>query len=328
MKILRAPALHFAVAGALFFWASKAFEALPPSAASAVHAAQREILIDAARIGGLTRDYHLANHSTPTEAETRSLVVNLVNDEILFREGVARGFEQGDRSIAGRLEQKMRYLGEDHGEDSATLYRRALAMGLHASDPVVRRILIEKVRLVVGRAAPKPTDDELTEWYTAHGSEYQQPERLSLTHVFFDRGRRGGEAAHAAAEAAAAQAQGRGADVAGSLGGDPFVMGTVLSAQGRGDLTKFFGPAFANEVLSMPTGVWGGPVESAYGWHIVRVEQRIEPRVPDLSEVRSRVFESFESSRRAQRVAEFLEKVRPSYTIRIDEDAVRGGVHG
>jgi len=324
-RILGAPALHFAVAGALLFAASMAAGRLPWSA-SAVDGRDRVIVVDAERIRGLKRDHTLANQRNASEEEVRLLVDKAVTEEILFREGIARGFELGDRAIAWRLVQKMRYLGEDHGDDVGTLYHRALGMGLHLSDPVVRQILIEKVRLVIGWSAPPPTDEELEAWYAAHSGEFGQAERVTLRHVFFDRGRRGADGARQAAEDALRKSVGQGPEAAAALGGDLFVMGKRLAGQGPGDLEKFFGPAFARQVLSLPSGRWEGPVESSYGWHLVFIEQRFDPRVPELKEVRSRVEKNYENSRREARVEEYLAGVRPQYEVRVDEEAFRGGV--
>ncbi len=326
-RLLRAPALHFAVAGALCFFASTRFEPVA-SNASVASPASRRLVIDATRIRGLQRDYRLANHASPTEPETKALVEDLIDEEILFREAIAMGFDKADRSIGWRLVQKMRYLGEDAGEDVTTLYRRALAMGLHKSDPVVRRILVEKMRLIIGHSGPKPTDAELADWYAAHQSEYGQAARVTFRHVFFDKGRRGVAGAQQAAETAAAEAAGHGLEIAKSLHGDPFVMGTDLPSQARKDLEKLFGAAFADQVLSLPEGVWSGPVASTYGWHLVWIETRFDPRVPALAEVRSRVEKSLEASRRDHRVAEYLARVRPAYTIEVDEAAMRGEKNG
>jgi len=322
--ILAAPALHFAVAGVLLFAGSRLLESAGWTFGAATPGSH-VIVVDAARVEGLKRDYALSNQGKASTEETRALVDRMVSDEILFREGLARGFELGDRSIAWRLVQKMRFLGEDHGEDVGTLYQRALAMGLHLSDPVVRQVLVEKVRLVVGWSSPAPSDEELAAWYAEHQSEYGQAERVTLTHVFFDRQRRGAEGAKAKADEAAIKSTGQGVDVAAALGGDPFVMGKRLTGQGPNDLGKFFGPAFSKEALTLPAGQWQGPIESVFGWHLVFIEKRFDPRVPELAEVRSRVEKGYENFRRAGRLAEFLESVRPNYTVRIDEAAIGGG---
>lgn len=323
-SILRAPALHFAVAGALLFSAARAFEGSAWSG-SGVDPEDRRIVVDAVRIRGLQRDYKLANMGRPSEAETRALINKMVNDEILFREGIALGFEQGDRAIAWRLVGKMRYLGEDNGEDPATLYRRALDLGMHLSDPVVRQVMVEKVRLVVGWAAPSPTDEELAAWYELHKGDFGQAERVTFRHVYFERDRRGADAARQAAENAMTKSIGQGIEAEAALGGDPFLMGKRLASQGPTDLVKFFGPNFSRQVLTLPAGSWQGPVESAYGWHLVFVEQRFDPKLPELDAVRSRVEKQYENFRRGERVAEYLEGVRAQYTIEIDESAIGGG---
>lgn len=323
-SILRAPALHFAVAGALLFSASRAPEAGSWSGSS-VDPADRRIVVDAVRIRGLQRDYKLANMGRPSEEETRALIHKTIHDEILFREGIALGFEQGDRAISWRLVQKMRYLGEDNGEDPATLSRKALDLGLHLSDPVVRQVMVEKVRLVVGWAAPSATEAELAAWYELHKGEFGLAERVTFRHVYFERDRRGADAARQAAENALTKSIGQGAEAEAALGGDPFLMGKRLVSQGPSDLVKFFGPNFSRQVLSMSAGSWAGPVESAYGWHLVFVEKRFDPKVPELAEVRSRVEKQYENFRRGERVAEYLGAIRPLYTIEVDESAISGG---
>jgi len=322
-RLLRAPALYFTIAGALLFLALGR-----PTASTALTTARRTIVIDADRIRGLRRDYELANHLKPTKAETRALVDDLVTEEILYREALGRGFEQGDRSIRWRVIQKMKYLGENHGESDDALYERGMALGLYRSDPVIRRILVEKVRLVVARAAPDPSDDELRAWYADHGTEYQQAERVTLRQVFFARSGRGDDGAKAAAEAAASRARGHGAEIAGELGGDPFVMGGILKAQGRADLSKIFGAGFADEALSLPAGQWSGPIRSAYGLHLVFIEERLAARVPRFEEVQSRVLKGYEAAIRERRVEQFLARIRPAYVVRVDGDAIERGANG
>lgn len=324
VRLLRAPALHFAVAGALCFGLQARFA--PDAASGPASAVSQEIRVDATRIHGLRRDFRLANQHVPDAQETRALVDDFVTEEILFREGLAMGFEQEDRAVEWRVSQKMRYLGEGKGDaDDATLARQGMEMGLHLSDPVVRRILVDKVKVVVGKAAGQAGEQELQAWYRDHSAEYEQAGRVTIRHVFFDRGRRGSDGARQAAEAALEAARGHGLDAAGSLGGDPFLAGPHLAGQGRAQLTKFFGAMFAQEILDAPAGRWSGPWQSAYGWHVVWIEERMDPRVPALDEVRGRVEKALAAERAAARVQAYLAQVRPRYHVWIDEAAMKGG---
>ncbi|MBI5503715.1 MAG: peptidyl-prolyl cis-trans isomerase, partial [Deltaproteobacteria bacterium] len=155
-----------------------------------------------------------------------------------------------------------------------------------------------------------------------------QAERVTFRQVFFARGRRGEEGANAAAQAAAVLAREHGVEIAPALGGDPFVTGGVLRAQGRQDLNKLFGEGFAEEALALPQGEWGGPVTSTYGYHLLFVEERLASRVPAFEEVRSRVLKSYQAAAQQQRVEEFLARSRPGYAVRIDEDEIAKGGRG
>jgi peptidyl-prolyl cis-trans isomerase C len=322
-RVLHAPATHFAVVGAALFVVSGALDAggVPDDEATV----SREIVIDAVRIRGLRRNYALANNVKPTKEDARALAESAVIEEILYREAIARGLEQGDRAIGWRLVQKMRYLGEDNGEDVTTLYHRALDLGLHRSDPVVRRILTEKLRIMVGRAAPSPTDAELAAWYATNSGKYAQASRVTLRHAFFDGTRRGDDGARGAAEEEAASLA---ADPSRKPAGDPFVMGPRLAGQGAKDLVKFFGPGFADRALLAPQGQWHGPVQSSFGWHVIFIEKRFEERIPELAEVRSQAEKAYEAEKREERVVRFIEQMRPAYSVLIDEAALTEEQHG
>ena len=67
--------------------------------------------------------------------------------------------------------------------------------------------------------------------------------------------------------------------------------------QTKDELTKSFGASFADAAFAQPVGVWQGPVSSAYGLHLVRIEERIPARLPPLSEIRGRVHDDMMAER-------------------------------
>ena len=112
---------------------------------------------------------------------------------------------------------------------------------------------------------PQPSEEDLASWFSANSDQFAQAGRVTIRHVYFDRERRGDEAARIAAEEAAQKAAGHGLEAEEMLRGDPFVMGKRLAGQGQNDLQKFFGPEFANQAVSLPAGSWQGPLESTFG---------------------------------------------------------------
>ncbi|KUJ85152.1 hypothetical protein AVO45_18050 [Ruegeria marisrubri] len=51
-----------------------------------------------------------------------------------------------------------------------------------------------------------------------------------------------------------------------------------------------FGRGFYAALEDLPEGEWAGPVRSGYGFHMVLVEEKEEPRLPALEEIREDVL--------------------------------------
>ena len=55
------------------------------------------------------------------------------------------------------------------------------------------------------------------------------------------------------------------------------------------EIEKLFGSSFSEELFKLDVGEWLGPVASAYGWHLVKVEEKSAGEVPGLEMVRAQV---------------------------------------
>ncbi len=64
------------------------------------------------------------------------------------------------------------------------------------------------------------------------------------------------------------------------------------------DIEARFGPAFATAVVSQSVDLWGEPVRSPLGWHLVRVKQKHPARSQDWSALRPAVLEHWRSVQR------------------------------
>ena len=65
-------------------------------------------------------------------------------------------------------------------------------------------------------------------------------------------------------------------------------------------------------------GRWYGPVESAYGVHLVLVRERVVSPEPELAEVRDRVREELLRERRREANEAMIERLRQRYEIVIE----------
>jgi hypothetical protein len=192
--------------------------------------------------------------------------------------------------------------------EEEALYREAKRLGLDQGDLVVRRRLVQKMEfLLEDLAAPPPPDEaDLRAWLAAHPDKYRAPARVTLEHVYFSRDRR--KDAVGADALAALQAP-------DAAAGDPFLGGRRFEQRTEQDLARTFGPDFAAAVMKLEPGRWGGPVASAYGRHLVRVES-FSPAAPaTLEDVRARVEADVVEARRREAAAKARAEIVARYPI-------------
>lgn len=153
-KLLREPLVHFIVLGAALFAIDRARDHAPASPPAPVITtpqvapAGHTIVVDADVVARMTAQATRRLGRAPTKTEIDAEIERFVDEEILFREALARGLERDDPMIHERIASRMSY------------------------------VLAESVVI------PEPTDAELRAWFDAHRATYAMPERIDFTHVF------------------------------------------------------------------------------------------------------------------------------------------------
>lgn len=310
-------ALRFALFGALLFAAQRWL--LPPPRAV--------LVIDEARLRRLAADFERDVGHRPSASELRALARGYADEEMLWRDARRRGLDRGDPSIGFRLTEKMRFVDGTETPDEKPvdpdLVRAAVEVGFADEDPVVRRIVLQKERLLLGRRADvEPLDDEaLREHYRRYSERWRGPARIDGFQVFL--APRDGQPRDA--EAAALLERLRGGGVApGDVPalGDASSAGGRLSGQSERDLAKNWGVDFAARAIALPTGSWQGPIASSQGLHLVLVERRVEERVAPFEVVRPSVLADAQAERRRARLTAEMARLRARHEVRIDERAI------
>ncbi|MBK7863855.1 MAG: peptidyl-prolyl cis-trans isomerase [Archangiaceae bacterium] len=261
-RLVREPLLHFAVVGGLIFaaqglWRRGAPVGAPRLDVAAINAAQAELALELGR--------------APAPEELRLLEDRLVDEQLLFQEGVALGLDRSDAIVRRRIVQKMEFFAEDL------------------------------------RAGAAPTRAELAAYLAAHQGRYLRPERIWLHQVFFADRR---PDARAAAERALVRLQ-RGEAVEA----DPFVLGAELKGRSRDELTSQLGPGVAQAALDAPQGTWVGPVQSAFGYHLLRVDERAPAQQASLDDVLATVSGDLTEERRQQARLALIADLRKKYRV-------------
>lgn len=197
-------------------------------------------------------------------------------------------------------------------------YRQALEMRLDHDDTIVRRRLRQKLEFLSEDliAAIEPSEDDLQEFLTRNPETFRIESRIALSHVFFSPERRG---AGTAGDVRSALARLEGAErAAGDDLGDPLPLPVDFEAASARELQEMFGPQFASAVFRLEPGRWQGPIESAYGLHLVFVAEVEEGRLPTLDEVRDEVRREWLAERRVGATADFYRELRSRYDVSIE----------
>jgi hypothetical protein len=230
-----------------------------------------------------------------------------------------------------RLVQNLRFLAPgDAPLEPERLLERAYALGMDRTDVVVRRRLVERMRLAIAAAATaaEPSDAELEAILAREPERFRRPPRVQLSHVYLSRDRRGAHLERDARERLAELVARGVPPERAAEHGDPFLLPARMPLASERALAARLGPEFAAAATRLEPGRWSGPIASSYGLHLVWVHRRLPARLPPLAEVRAEVLARWREQREAQAVAEALAVLRGEVEVRVaagPEPAARGG---
>ncbi len=202
-------------------------------------------------------------------------------------------------------------------------YREALALGMDKDDLIIRRRLQQKMEFVSDDVAAQaqPTDDELRAYLQTHPDSFRSEQRFTFRQVFINPEKHGKSLAQDTAQLLAQlNREGNKADI--SALGDSIMLDKQYDALSAAEVGRLLGEKFATALGSLPLGQWQGPVESAYGVHLVFVSERSAGGSPALTEVRDAVRREWENARRLDANDKFYRELLKHYTVTIENPAM------
>ena len=244
--------------------------------------ASEGIVISAAEIERVAATFEQSRLRPPTREELRGLIEETIRDEVYVRSALAMGLDENDLIVRRRLRQKLEFLAED------------------------------------ASAFVSASEEELRAYLAEHPERFRRPGQLSVEQVFLNRDR-GREETAAFAAQLKRELEEAGADVDVEALGDRTFLPARFEDVSPLDLELQLGPDFTAEVRAFDVGVWHGPIESGYGWHLVRVTASTPGEVPPFEEVRPLVEREWQLAKRAEAQEAFYESLRERFTITVEE---------
>jgi hypothetical protein len=239
------------------------------------------IVLGSAQLRNLAAGYARTWQHAPSETELKHLIDDWVREEISVREAMIAGLDRDDTVLRRRLRQKFEFLVEE-----------------------------------VSEMAP-PTDRELIDWLSSHASEFQTDPRIAFRQVFVSPLRRG-SAATPDALRWLAQLRSAGATVRTAEFGDSSMLPQDFGLTPLHDIGRMFGDKFAVALDAAAQGTWTGPIESAYGLHLVFVCERAEGKTPALASIRATVEREWMADRRQRQLQATYNRLLEKYTVVVE----------
>ena len=196
------------------------------------------------------------------------------------------------------------------------LYREALRLGLDGSDAIVKQRLVQKALFLaedLAGASVTPTDGQLAAFFEATRDQWTLPARVSLVHVYAGPERR---SVLVDLREQLLQAEPAATDAPPPVG-DAFALPRSVQANWD-ELARDYGERFANAVLMLSPRTWSKPIESKFGWHLVKVLDRKSAGPASYDEVKGKVALAYLIAKKKRAVSDFLIDAETRYRIRVD----------
>jgi hypothetical protein len=215
----------------------------------------------------------------PTVQDLRGHLHQTIREQILSREAVALGLDEGDIVVRRRLAQKMEFLFNDISE------------------------LVE------------PTEDELRAYYNENRQKYAIPAQLTFTQIYFNGENEGQERANQAVEMLINDKVNPQAAVER---GDPSILSSGCTDCSEREIKNRYGREFAAGIVNMETRSWKGPVKSAYGFHLVYVHNRKEEKLPAFQKITSQIRTDWMTTQREENTSKVYREIRSRYQVLVE----------
>lgn len=245
---------------------------------------------------------------TPDEAGDTILVGELDIARLSDQWSAQMGRAPTETELAGLVDAHVR---------EEMLVREALRMGLDTNDVIIRRRLAQKLTFLTEDLAllERATQEQLVEFFESDLERYRIPARYTFSHIYFSPDRR--ETAREDAAAALAEVT----DDTWRTVGDPFMLRRTYAHVTIADIRKDFGTPFSEALPALEGDGWLGPVESGYGYHLVRIDRRTASRLPAFEEVSGRVATDYDTQRRSDANERYYESLAARYRVEVETPA-------
>ena len=271
----REPLIHFFILGLSIFGLHAVLDRKPESIVNDPYLVE----VSSADIEWMRTIFNKQMDRGPTVQDLRGQVNQFIREQILSREAVAMGFDEGDIVVRRRLAQKMEFLFKDLS------------------------------------AMTQPTEEELRKYFFENRWKYENPPRVTFTQVYFSIDSRGVEEAIQAAQALIKEG---GDPYSVSTLGDASILSPGCTQCSVREIRNQFGTDLAEAIKNMKPGSWYGPVKSTYGIHAVYIHDHQDMKLPNYRDIIDRIKNDWMSAKREENTRRVYDEIRSRYRVLVE----------
>lgn len=190
-------------------------------------------------------------------------------------------------------------------------YREARKLGLDTHDTIVRRRLHQKMQFLNQdlQIITEPDDEVLQAFYQARKADYAEDDRVNFYFLFFS------EPSIASKARANAAYQALSVDDKAVPVDDKTLLQKHYQGVSESELGRLLGYDFAQQLFSQGKRGWNSALKSAYGYHVVYVDQFSRGQEPDFESIRTLLREEWMSEQRKLQNQQLYDQLKSQYTI-------------
>lgn len=240
---------------------------------------ENTIVFDSDDLNSLLGKWELQWKRPPTPEELSNLIMQNIKQEIFYREALSMNLDHNDEIIKRRLSQKMQFLSNDLANMA------------------------------------KPKDEQLEAFFNENNEKYLLPYQYSFYQIVFNPDKRDNpqdDAEKVLSNFKSASFQEM------EKKGDQLPFKYYYSNVYENELSALFGESLTKDLPNLPIGEWTGPIASGFGYHLVFIEDRIQPQLPPLNTIKEKVLNDYSYEQQQTMDALIYEELRKKYTIEVD----------
>lgn len=252
-----------------------------------------------------------------------NLIRKMIDDELIAQKAKAEGVALTAADIDAKLKEHKARFGNEQAF-TAFLERTGQSEADVKAD-LERNLLREKLfeKLLAGK---EPTEEDAKKYFEENKSKYRQREQVRASHVLFKVNKNDPPEVKAAqkkkAEDVLKKAKAPNADFAALAKqyseGPTAPRGGDLGAFSRGRMVK----PFEDAAFAAKPGEVVGPVETQFGFHVIKVFEKTAERQREYDEVKDSILTSLKARAKSQATRELLRQLKDEAKIEVLEPGV------